>query len=64
MALYRVQLDQITVYEVEVEADSRDAALAAAESIVNVQGKQQYLKDEYALEANFAELLSQPVGSK
>jgi hypothetical protein len=56
MPKYKVQVDKLVVYEVEVEADTRDNALeSAVRQIENVGGmRDQYLLKEYPHEANFA----------
>jgi hypothetical protein len=56
MPMFKVQVDKLVVYEVEVEADTRDAALlSAVEIIVSSEHKASYLKESYDYEANYAE---------
>lgn len=56
MPTYKVQVDKLVVYEVEVEADTRDAACLSAVEIVGAsEHRASYLKEQYDYEANFAE---------
>jgi len=56
MPKFRVEVDKVVVYEVEVEADTRDAAcLSAAALVRESEHKAAYLKQSYDYEANYAE---------
>jgi hypothetical protein len=57
MPKFKVQVDKLTVYELEVEADTREAACSVGAKLIEAMGdgRVYHRKESYPYEANFAE---------